>query len=155
MGSRLLRSTLLATGVGLAALAGCTADSSLLAEEAMQGGNARFHPETGELYRLYQYFPNEEVYRSVYHYTWYWQDDDGRWWRTDDLPTDRAVSKDFYELLELPSGKPYEFHAEVTEAHPSYEMLVAETARLNEIEGGFTIGQGEALANVDTAGGER
>lgn len=155
MGTRQYRTTSLVAGfvglAGLLATAGCQSDASLLAEEAMQGGDARYHAETGELYRLYRYYPEEEVYRSVYHYTWYWQNEDGGWRTSDKLPEDMTVSADFFELVELPGPRPYVFHYDVKTANPSYETLVAQTDAFDRIESEFTTGQGEVLVNVDTS----
>ena len=44
--------------IGMCGL-GC-ADQNMMAEAASQGGMAHYHHRTGELYRLYEYYPNQE-----------------------------------------------------------------------------------------------
>ena len=124
--------TLVAAGFATLALAGAGCmDANMMAEVATRGGDVRYDPATGNAYRLYQYFPESEVYHSVYDYTWYWQDDGGRWKRGPRLPESVVINDLDYEFVELPTSRPYGRHEDVVAMHPGSELLKLELARLD------------------------
>lgn len=119
------RTILAATVLAAVATTGCTTnnDRDMMAEAAIRGGSITFDAAAGEFNYLYRYYPDDEVYQSVYNGTWYWPTSSG-WRHGSTLPQDRTVS-DHYTLLELPTKKPYTEHFQVSRAHPDRETLAA------------------------------
>ena len=117
--------TVIASLVGFGIIGMCglgCADQNMMAEAASQGGMAHYHSGTGELYRLYEYYPNQEVYRSVYNYHYFWRE--GGTWRTaPQLPEGVTVNEHDAKLIELPTGKPHEMHGDVLAIYPSLDQL--------------------------------
>ena len=111
-----LGASILACGAAL--LSGCENHANLLAEKAMMGGNVQYSPD-GELYRWYEYYPEEKIFRSVYHYTWYWQEEQS-WKFGESLPDHMRVSNDSV-IVQLPTGRPYTMFRTVAAEYPSTE----------------------------------
>lgn len=139
------------------ASAGCM-DANMMAEVAARGGDVRYDPATGSAYRLYQYFPEDEVYHSVYDYRWYWKNENGHWRHGPSLPESVTIEESNYGFVELATSRPYGRHDEVVELHPSSAMLRVEIARLDaeweqqqmELQLDRTHQQPTAIASVPT-----
>ena len=115
--------------IALGSFTGCANQQNMMAETAMRGGNVRYDAETGAMYRLYEYFPTQQVYRSVYRYTYFWKDQGGAWRMGPTLPGEIQLGS-HYELIELPSGRPFDFHEQVVSEFPTNEMLTEQLARM-------------------------
>ena len=113
--------------VALGFSTGCENYQNMMAESAAVGGNVRY-AENGTAYRLYEYFPNQQVYRSVYRYTYFWEEN-GVWRMGSELPNEIQLGQHF-ELIELPTGRPFDMHEEVVAQHPTNAMLTEQLARL-------------------------
>lgn len=124
------RTPLLATALIAAGLAGCQNSANMKAEQAMLGGNVRYN-ESGQMLRLYEYYPNAQVYRSVHRYTWCWQDDMGVWRMGSELPESIAMNLGMqYEFVELPTARPFDFHDQVAATYPTNQELAERLARM-------------------------
>ncbi len=130
-----------AVALGAALLSGCDNSANLMAEQAMMGGNARYD-SNGNLMRPYTYYPDQQVFRSVYHYTWYWKEDNG-WHHGSSLPSTFALGNDSV-FIQLPTGHPHTMINEVVAMHPSTDMLYAKVAEQESDE------LLEAMASVPT-----
>jgi len=144
------RTLTLTLGLAAAALAvtGCTTTQhrNAMAEAAAMDGHARFCPETSQSYRLYRYYPDNEVYQSVYHYRWFWQNGD-QTFSSQSRPESVAVNENFYVLIELPTTRPFAMHTQVAAEFPSTSTLMA----LNSILGDEMMAASRANRNADTA----
>ncbi|MBX3375250.1 MAG: hypothetical protein KF817_15590 [Phycisphaeraceae bacterium] len=133
---RPIRPVLLAMAAALAlpVLGGCgTHYRNQLAEEASLGGNVRVDPHSGEVFRLYRYYPDHEVYQSVSHGAWYWQNGDSMPMHGRVLPTGMTIGDaDFYVLLDLPTRRPFTLHGETVAQYPSTETLMAQNRALEQ-----------------------
>jgi hypothetical protein len=109
---------------------GCAAQKNMLAEAASRGSLARWDDETGRLYRLYEYYPCQEVYRSVYNHQWYWRERADRWRFGPELPDDIQVNAGAYDLVDLPTSRPFEFHEQVAAAYPPAPELRQQLAAM-------------------------
>ena len=112
--------------LALPMLAGC-ADRNLMAEAAFRGPNARYD-EDGNLYRLYDYFPEAQVYYSPFMDTWFWPESPSKWESGAMLPQQFAANLQNPTVLELPTSRPFEFHTDTCEAYPSLTELRAQVA---------------------------
>jgi len=125
----------LAAGLAAAALAisGCTTTQhrNAMAERAAMDGSARFCAESGQMFRMYRYFPNNEVYQSVHHYRWFWQDGDNTF-SSQTRPESLEVDPNFYVLIELPTTRPFAMHTTVTAQYPSTATLMAINSILHD-----------------------
>ena len=139
----------LTLSLGLAAAAftvcGCTTTQhrNAMAESAAMDGSTRFCPETSQPYRLYRYFPDNEVYQSVYHYRWFWQKGD-QYFSSQSLPESVAVNENFYVLIELPTTRPFTQHTIVAAQYPSTDSLMA----LNEVLGDEMMAENSSQMNA-------
>lgn len=123
------RINLIATAglLGLA-IGGCADHANRMAETAMIGGKGTYDPSTNELYRLYEYYPNEQVYYGVHRNTWWWQCEQG-WMHGTTLPEGCTVGNDCV-LIELPTAAPNRMHNDVLAMYPTNEMLAERLAQL-------------------------
>jgi len=124
------RSTMFLAATAALCVTGCTTSyRNALAEECQQRSICRFDDKTGEMYRTYQYFPSAEVYRNVFHRTWYWHED-GQTFHGSQLPASAAsrVNENCFEFVFLPTVHPFEMHAQVTEQFPTLETLTIQAA---------------------------
>lgn len=138
--------TAAALTTGLVVTSGCTYREQL-AEEGARGATVHYHPETGEMYRLYTYYPDDAVYHSVYQDKYYYQQDN-QWVRTTSLPNDFELSSRSV-LIELPTRKPHTMHEDVVAAHPSIADLEALLAQL-EAENELIYGPADGSSSSST-----
>ncbi len=123
----MLRSKLIlaASLAGLTTLAmggfGC-ASKDKMAEAACRGGQVHYAQGSGELYRLYEYYPNSEVYYGVYNYKYFWRHGTG-WSSGYRLPEGTNLDRRDRTLVDLPTGRPFTRHEEVAAMYPSLEQL--------------------------------
>lgn len=129
-----VRMTCLATAAAaaLALAAGCTSTADKY-EFAVRGENTNFDPFTGEMLRLYAYYPDQQVYERIYKGTYYWRTEKGAWKAGPALPAGVQVSDADAVFVELPTETPYNFHGDVLAAHPSRDMLREQYARHQEL----------------------
>jgi hypothetical protein len=109
---------------------GC-ANKDVLAEASFRGGDARYHHETGELYRIYDYYPEAQVYYSPFTQRYFWRNREGNnfgngWQSNTTLPETIAIHDSSVAVIELPTGNPNQMHEGVLAAHPSMTTLRAQ-----------------------------
>ncbi len=146
--SKLTVTASLAALATVALCAGGCADKNMMAEAACRKSMAEYHPGTGELYRLYEYYPNQEIYYSVFSYHYYWRDGE-KWRHGPDLPAGTTVSHHEAKLIELPTGKPFTMHEDVLAMYPSLDQLRMLAAETQTDATGETTGQTFATVPTD------
>ncbi len=117
--------TLAVSLAGLTTLAMCgfgCASKDKMAEAACRGGQIHYAQGSGELYRLYEYYPNCEVYYGVYNYNYYWREG-ARWVSDYRLPENFTLDQRNRKLVELPTGKPYTRHENILAMYPTLDQL--------------------------------
>ena len=141
---------ILGTAVTILLTTGCSAYRDRLAEAAMEGGDAKYDAK-GNLYQLYEYYPDQQVYRSVYGGTWhYYNDNTDTWYRAPRLPEHVDMTDASHELIELPTSHPWHQHAIIAKQYPSiHELRAQATAVQNDHYGDFIDAEAYATAPIN------
>lgn len=115
-------------GLAGACLVGC-ADRDQLAEHAFLNNDATFDAETGMLNRLYDYYPEQQVYHSHTQDRYFWYDEEAKQWADGhELPASFVLNERDRTFVALPTSHPWTLHDDVVATHPSTGHLREELA---------------------------
>lgn len=130
------------TSIVLAGSLGC-ADRNKMAEAAAHPMTVKHAERSGQMLRIYDYYPNSQVYYSAFQDRYFWLDESKDEWKSGtELPAEIRISPYDQEIVELATSTPYVYHEQVLEQHPSLDTLRAQAddAQAESFE--------EAIANV-------
>lgn len=144
---------LVALGAGLLlAGVGCSHHHNSMAEATSRASDAEFG-SYGRLERLYDYYPNAQVYRSHFQDRWFWNDG-SQWHRTVTLPSHVSIGMESPIAIQLPTSRPYTYHDNILAQHPStsslYETLAQLDAEMSEEGSMESFTNDTAIATVPT-----